>query len=497
MVKRKIKRKAKRKQVRTARRKARKKKGKRVKKSRVARIGANTPHGLCTQRLSAFGGLLALVKFLDLIGFEEIFEKVYVSPGRKPNLGCYRMVLGVLILLFIGFQRLGHFIHIREDSMLCGILRVARLPVVSTFWRYLRSLGIVQSQALLRVMAAVRERVWQLVGYQPERVSVNIDTTVATVYGKIEGARKGHNRKHRGKKGLRPVLCFLDETREYLCGKQRRGETITGQEVARQIRSFGRYLPECVKTVRVRADGEFIGWESVSACLDCGYSFIFGNRRCTPPFPEKGWYRQGDYEYNECRYQPTGWEKPCRFVGMRIRKDSGDDPQLLLIEEEAYTYRVFVTNLRGKAHHGIAEYDQRADVENCIGEAQREGILAIPSKRFQSNHAYFQMVLLAYNLWRWMKQVAGDQVKGKEIAQTGKAPERIEIVEQTIRVARLKMLFVAAKVTYHDDRDNVYYSMHDSRASGIIDFLDYLDRKRRKKIRWRDPTARTSYRAAI
>ncbi len=184
MVKRKIKRNAKRKQVKTARRKARKKKGKRVKKSRVARIGANTPHGLCTQRLSAFGGLLALVKFLDLIGFEEIFEKVYVSPERKPKLGCYRMVLGVVMLLFIGFHRLGHFIYIREDSMLCGILKVARLPVVSTFWRYLRSLRIVQSEALLRVMAAVRERVWQLVGYQPERVSVNIDTTVATVYGK-------------------------------------------------------------------------------------------------------------------------------------------------------------------------------------------------------------------------------------------------------------------------------------------------------------------------
>jgi hypothetical protein len=494
MVKRKIKGKSKRKQVKTVHRKARKKE-KRVNKVRMAHIGANTPHGLCTQRLSAFGGLLALTKFLDLIGFEEIFEKVYVSPGRKPELGCYRMVLGLLMLLFIGFHRLGHFIYIQEDSMLCGILKVARLPVVSTFWRYLQSLGIVQSQSLLRVMAVVRERVWQLVGYQPERVCVNIDTTVTTVYGKIEGARKGHNTKHRGKKGLRPVLCFLEETREYLCGKQRRGETISGKEVARQIRSFGRYLPECVKKVRVRADGEFIGWESVSACLDCGYSFVFGNRRCTPPFPEKNWYPHGDYEYNECQYQPTGWEKPCRFVVMRIGKDLGEDPQLLLIQEEAYSYRVFVTNLRGKVHHVIAEYDQRADVENCIGEAQREGILAIPSKRFQCNHAYFQLVLLAYNLWRWMKQVVGDQVKSKEIAQTGKAPERIEVLKQTIRVSRLKMLFVAAKVTYHDQRDNVHYSIHDSRAAGIIDFLDYLDRRRRQRISWRDPTVRTSRRS--
>ena len=77
-------------------------------------------------------------------------------------------------------------------------------------------------------MAALRERVWQLADYRPKHVRVNIDTTVATIYGDIQGAHKGHNTKHRGKKGLRPVLCFLDETREYLCGTQRRGQTITG-----------------------------------------------------------------------------------------------------------------------------------------------------------------------------------------------------------------------------------------------------------------------------
>lgn len=491
MVKGKNKGKDNRRQAKIARQKARRKnkKGK-IRKARVAQIGANTPHDLCTQRLSAFGGLLALVKFLDLIGFEELFKELYVSPKRKAKLGCYRMVLGILLLLFIGFQRLGHFIHIQEDSMLCGILKVARLPVVSTYWRYLRSLGIVQSQALLRVSAAVRERVWQLIDYQPGEVTVNIDTTVGTVYGKIEGARKGHNPKHRGKKGLRPVLCFLDETREYLCGKQRRGETITGKEVAALIRSFGRYLPPCVKRVRVRADGEFIGWESVSACLERGYSFIFGNRRCTPPFAEEGWYPHGQAQYNECRYQPSGWEKPCRFVAMRLRKASQDDLQPFLIEAEAYTYRVFATNLRGKPHAVIAEYDKRADVENCIGEAQREGILAIPSKRFQNNHAYFQLVLLAYNLWRWIKQVAGDQLKDKAAAKD----EPIGIVDHTVRVARLKMLFIAAKVSYHNGHDKVYYSIHDSRASGIVDFLKYLDRKRRKKIGWPDPMAQRSRR---
>ena len=121
---------------------------------RAVRITAETPYGECSERLTAFGGLLALVKFLDLLEFEQAFAAHYVHPQREPKLGGYRMVLGILLLLFIGFQRLGHFAYVRYDAMVCGVLRVAALPAVSTFWRYLRSLSIVQSAALLRLGAA-------------------------------------------------------------------------------------------------------------------------------------------------------------------------------------------------------------------------------------------------------------------------------------------------------------------------------------------------------
>ena len=104
------------------------KKNKRQKAERpVTRIGPNTPHDLCSERLTALGGLLALVKFLDLIGFQQAFKAHYVSPKRRPKLGCYRMVLGIQLMLFIGFQRIGHFAYIRRDAMLCGIMKVAVL----------------------------------------------------------------------------------------------------------------------------------------------------------------------------------------------------------------------------------------------------------------------------------------------------------------------------------------------------------------------------------
>jgi len=448
--------------------------------SRIITITPDTPYAECSERLTAFGGLLALVKFLDLIGFKALFTEHYTAPKRQTKLGHYGMVCGILMLLFIGFQRLGHFAYVRHDAMLCGILRVTVLPAVSTFWRYLRVMGIVQSQSLLRLGAALRERVWELCAYAPCAVRVNIDTTVSTVYGAIEGARKGHNPKHRGKKGLRPVLCFVQETREYLCGTQRRGETICNEEVAQQIRQFRRLLPACVKQVTVCGDGEFIGWESVQACNDKGFLFIFGNKRCAPPFPTRGWYRHGTYEYNECLYQPQGWEQPCRFVVVRIREEPRGERQLQLLKSEEYLVRVFATNAKGRPHRVIEQYDQRAAVEPLIGEAQREGILAIPSKKFAAHHAFFQIVMLAYNLWRWMKWLAGHAETQARRGEPVAEQQWITMPNHTLRIARLKMLYVAAKIVVHGNRDEVRYSEHEQRAAGLIEFLKYLDRRRKE-----------------
>ncbi|MBW2219534.1 MAG: transposase, partial [Deltaproteobacteria bacterium] len=183
----------------------------------------------CNEQLSPFGGLLSLFKFLDLVKFDEIFKNAYREPSRKPKLGHRLMVIGILMLLFIGFNRIWHFTYIRLDAMLCGFFRLTKLPVASTFWRYMDSLGINQANSFIIIMRVLRERVWQLCGLVYPKIQISIDTTVETLYGNQQGGRKGHNTKNRGKKGYRPVLCFIDETREYLLGKLRRGDTMGGK----------------------------------------------------------------------------------------------------------------------------------------------------------------------------------------------------------------------------------------------------------------------------
>ena len=82
------------------------------------KINASTAYETCTEQLSPFGGLLALIKFLDLVRFDEIFDSTYQEPVRSPQLGHGLMVKGLLMLLFIGFNRLWHFTYIRLDTII-------------------------------------------------------------------------------------------------------------------------------------------------------------------------------------------------------------------------------------------------------------------------------------------------------------------------------------------------------------------------------------------
>lgn len=460
--------------------------------ARAKKINASTAYNTCSEQLSPFGGLLPLIKFLDLVEFGEIFDFAYNAPARKPKLGHCKMVTGLLMLLFIGFNRIWHFSYLRLDAMLCGFFNLTRLPVASTFWRYVNSLGINQAHSLLRLMALLRERVWRICDVCYYRICLDIDTTVETVFGHQQGARKGHNPQNRGKKGYRPVLCFIEQSREYLMGKLRKGQTIGGKETATFIARIKDYLPDCVEQVLIRADAEFQSWHSVHECIKAGYNFIIANKQCEPPFEHQDWYRpykRKPYEFNSCIYQPKEWQRPVRFVAMRMPKEKkivkDQCIQCELFEADRYEYRIFCTDLPRAAHKVIAEYDKRADVENLVGESKREGLDAIPSSRFKNNYAYFQIVMLAYNIWRYLKMLAELSAKAKK--PTEKTDQRrglVGIETNTVRIARLRLLMIAAKVVTASNKDKVRYSVHDSRTPALISFLKYIDEKRYQPKLW-------------
>jgi len=58
------------------------------------------------------------------------------------------------------------------------------------------------------------------------------------------------------------------------------------------------------------------------------------------------------------------------------------------------------------------------------------------------------------------------------------------IQDNTIRIARLKLLLIAAKLAFHNNRDQVKFSIYDTRAPAMVLFFKYLDAARAKVRPW-------------
>jgi hypothetical protein len=421
------------------------------------KIGASTPYDFSGRNLTPYGGLLPVATMLEKLGFQKLVEET-LTVARIPRvMPIYQFLLGMVLALYVGFSRLNHLRFVAHDAMLTGILKVLELPPQCTFWRFLASLHLGVARQLLQVQQRMRERVWEAANVRLTSITLDTDTTVHTLYGRQMGGRKSYNPKNKGKKSYQPILTFLAETREYLWGELRNGDRPTGQQIARHLESVFSALPPCIVKIFARADAGFYCWEAVQAYEKGQASFIIVARKTTRLLAElqsARWQpspRTDADEQCEFCYQPEGWGKPYRFIALRYQKKDPLSPereQYQLFDSPQYIYRVFVTNMKRPIDLLVWFYNQRAGAENLIKEANNDaGLAAHPSRRWATNCVHFQLAMLAYNLNCWLL-----------LFQREETAKVAELKHTTLAIARLRFLFLAAKVWRHAGRVGVSYS---------------------------------------
>jgi hypothetical protein len=141
---------------------------------------------------------------------------------------------------------------------------------------------------------------------------------------------------------------------------------------------------------------------------------------------------------------------PLRYQKEAQAVEGGEPEQYQLFEAGGCTYRVFVTNLEDPIDLSVWFYNQRTGAENPIKEANNDaGLAAHPSGRFDVNGIHFQLAMPAYNL------------NCRLMLFNREADATVETLKHTtLQTARLRLLFVAAKIRRHAGRTTVSYSDH-------------------------------------
>jgi hypothetical protein len=110
------------------------------------RVKVDLPIEFVPQRLTSYGGLELLRRYVRGLALRERVERALVGLGLGSDYGSGRLVLLILTLLVVGGRRLEHLQYLAGDPLVRRLRGLQRIPTARTVVNWLkqftrRSLG--------------------------------------------------------------------------------------------------------------------------------------------------------------------------------------------------------------------------------------------------------------------------------------------------------------------------------------------------------------------
>jgi hypothetical protein len=356
--------------------------------------------------LTQFGGVALLEQFFQRIHLQGALWRHVRFAQRNNRYSISESLEALLYPLILGLGRIETTEPLRHNGVFHYLAGLPGYPDATTLRRFLDRFARRGRNSLVKLHDAWRAA---MLG-EPSPAVFDLDSTVLTVYARQERAEVGYNPKKRGRPSYLPLLCLEGNTQDCWEGSYHPGDThVSTITIPLLDRAFAK-LPKPIREVRVRADSAFYDHKIVR--------FIEGKRafyaivaRLTRPLknrlPALPFRRVSRGVWaGEFPYCPQGWSGPRRFVVIRRPVPEEPSAQLSLFQMGGYSYQALVTNLALQPLNLWRFYNQRARAELIIRELKYAYVLGkIPTNDFQANEAFFQIVLLAYNLLNWFKRL--------------------------------------------------------------------------------------------
>lgn len=255
---------------------------------------------------------------------------------------------------------------------------------------------------------------------------------------------KGYNPGHKGNNCYNILMAFCDELKSYITGWWSRlpacltGNTYTSNGAAEMIKEIIANLRDEVDNIVFRMDSGYFSEEIAKVIEEAGYQYVVKAKEYSNMLdkaydrPVKIWE---DYGYQKQAMfvfmKPDKWSKARKFAVVRELKPEEDRKQLSLLESSDYTHAMYVTNTTWELVDTVKFYEKRGNCENYIKETKYDmNIGSLKMKSFWANEAFFQIMMLVYNIFLLFKM------------------DKVSVCEyrQWILTFRLKYVFVAGKI---------------------------------------------------
>lgn len=359
--------------------------------------------------LTHFGGVYLLHQFLQQIQFRSFLARTIRFPQRNHRYTLSEFVIAQLYPMILGLEKIEVSTLLKTNGTFHYLTGLPDFPNPTTLRRFLVRGAEGGLLPQLRDAHDLLRRHFLGLPTTPSSFWLNCDSTVRTLYGHQEGAEKGYNPEHRGKRSYHPLLVTEAHGGDSLAGILRPGNVSSADGIPALIERAYAILPHHDR-LRLRADAGFYDGKFLEFLKEKGISFAIV-ARLTKPLKIKVAglrYTRGSERFSvaDFRYQPFGWKQKERFVVLRRRVPDDPDEQLTLFTLDRYAYSAIVTDLDLQPYQVFQFYADRAALERIIRILKDDYIFgSAPTHSFEANALYAELSLLAYDLMIWFKRL--------------------------------------------------------------------------------------------
>lgn len=376
--------------------------------------------------LTHYGGMVLIQRFCNRLALRRRLQQQIKLSQRLGDYYPCDLILALLYALIAGLRRINQTEILQYNGTFLSLLGLERFPDQSTLRRFLQRLSPQCIRQLVRLHDGLRSELLAL-PVRPTTLIFDIDSVVLTLYGHQQGARIGYNPKKRGRRSYHPLLCFEAHRQEFWHGSLRPGDVAANTGVLHFLQRCLAKVPGHIarSRIRVRADAGFFSGKFINYLDQLGLGYvivaqehrIIRQRTLAVRFKTLSW----GIQIGQFWYQPLRWKRECRFVVVRrpIPEDPVEAAQLTLFKDRRYAYTVLVTNLDLDPWRIWTFYRPRAIIEKDIRELLYDLPLGkIPTRDWTANVAFFQTVLMAFNLAHWFKRLCLPPAYAKATIET-------------------------------------------------------------------------------
>ena len=335
---------------------------------------------------------------------------------------------------FVGVDKLDRFKLLKADPLIeeCGVY--VREP--ENISRFLNNFSFKTTQMLREINFKTFKKL--LKNKNLKEIVIDIDSRAVNVEGNQEGAVKGYNPGNKGNNCYNILMAFCDELKAYITGFMRSGNAYTANGAAEMIKEITAHLRDEVDNIVFRMDSGYFSEEIIEVIEQAGYQYVIKAKEYSKLLDkayDNAADKWEDYGYQKqamfVNMKPDKWDKTRRFVVVRELKPEEERKQVSLLESEDYAHAIYVMNTKWELDNTINFYEKRGNCENYIKETKYDlNIGSLKMKSFWANEAFFQIMMLVYNIFLLFKK------------------DRLPINEyrQWILTFRFKYVFLAGKI---------------------------------------------------